>query len=211
MMMITDQHSSNNTHAVIFDWGGVLMRTADYAPRHQWDRHLNLDPGTIEKIVHGIPEWKQLQLGQVSSAKYEEAVAVTAGVSHDEVGKLLRDFYSGDLLDDRLITLIRRLRNVDIPVGLLSNNVLTLRDDLIKLNVFDLFSICIISAEIGVMKPDPEAYQACLSALNVTPPQTLMIDDSPANIKGALAVGMSAIQFNPSIDLETQVFNWLDS
>ena len=208
--MIMDRHGSNNVRAVIFDWGGVLMRTEDYAPRHQWDQHLDFPPGTIEKIVHGIPEWVQLQLGQVSPVQYEEAVAVSSGVSRDEVGKLLRDFYSGDRLDDRLITLIRRLRNMDIPIGLLSNNVLTLRDDLMKLNIFDLFSVCIISAEIGVMKPDPKAYQACLSALNVMPQQALMIDDSPANVEGAFAVGMAAIQFKPSIDLETQVLHWLD-
>jgi HAD superfamily hydrolase (TIGR01509 family) len=209
--MIMDQDGKNNARMVIFDWGGVLMRTEDYSPRQTWDQRLNLTFGSIENIVHGIPEWVQFQRGQITLHEYEQAIALDLGISHDTVHQMLEDFYSGDRLDAQLISLIRRLCNADIPVGLLSNNPSSLRDDLMKLQLLDLFVPCIISAEIGVMKPDQEAYQACLSPLQIPPHHALMIDDSPANVEGALAFGMAAIHFKSSIDLESQVMNWLDS
>ena len=181
------------------------MRTEDYSPRQKWDQRLNLVAGSIEGIVHGIPEWRKLQLGEISTSDYEQALAVVLKLSIEEIPDLLRDFYSGDRLDEQLISLIRRLHAAAIPVGLLSNNPASLRDELIRLRVLNLFSPCIISAEIGALKPDASAYQACLFALHMEPHHALMIDDSPANVEGALTLGMRAIEFKSSFDLETEL------
>ncbi len=187
------------------------MRTEDYTPRQKWDQRLNLVPGSVEEIVHGLPEWVQLQLGEISASEYEQALVAVLGIPIEEVPNLLRDFYSGDRLDVQLISLIRRLRKSGIPVGLLSNNPVSLRDDLRQLHVLDLFSPCIISAEIGIMKPDGAAYNACLSPLCIEPHHALMIDDSSVNVEGAVSFGMQAVQFKSSFNLEAQLSRWLDS
>jgi hypothetical protein len=62
--------------ALIFDWGGVIMYTGDYGPRHAWDRRLGLQEGTVESVVHGIPAWREAQLGQVTLDAYWQAVRV---------------------------------------------------------------------------------------------------------------------------------------
>jgi putative hydrolase of the HAD superfamily len=53
----------------------------------------------------------------------------------------------------------------------------------------------VISAEVGVMKPDPQIYQLALEKLNVTPAESVFIDDFTQNVEGARAVGMNVIQF----------------
>jgi epoxide hydrolase-like predicted phosphatase len=53
----------------------------------------------------------------------------------------------------------------------------------------------IISAEIGVMKPDERIYQIALEKLGVKPSESVFLDDFPKNVEGAIAVGMQAIHF----------------
>jgi putative hydrolase of the HAD superfamily len=196
--------------AVVFDWGGVLMRTADHSPRHAWDRRLGLSPGAVEAVVHGIPAWRAVQRGESTPETYWQAVAEKLNLSAGQLTRLRRDFYSGDRLDESLVALIRDLRGRDVPVGLLSNNSPELADLLADLGVGDLFDACVISAEIGVMKPDPHAYRAILDELEVRPQEAVLIDDSPENVEGARSVGMATIHFRPGMDLRAALEVWLD-
>lgn len=197
--------------AVIFDWGGVLMRTEDYAPRHRWDQQLGLPPGSVERVVHGIPAWEQAQLGQIDLNTYWQHVAAELHLAPELVEQLKHEFYRGDVLDWTIIDLIRSLRARDLPVGMLSNNVPLLADEIAALEVGDLFDVILISCEIGVMKPDPRAYHAILDRLNVEAGNAIFIDDSAANVQGAQAVGMNGVHYSPDIDLKSILETWLQT
>jgi epoxide hydrolase-like predicted phosphatase len=196
--------------AVIFDWGGVLMRTVDYAPRHAWDARLGLAAGQVEAIVHGIEAWNRVQRGEIGEEVYWQAVTGKLGLDESAAARLRGDFYRGDALDESLVSLIRGLRGRRLLVGLLSNNALSLAAELDALGLADLFDARVISAEIGVMKPDPAAYHAILARLDVLPGAALFIDDSPANVTGAAAVGMAAVRFTPGLDLDAAITTWLE-
>lgn len=57
------------------------------------------------------------------------------------------------------------------------------------------FSACLRAEDIGVSKPEPEAFAAALSAAGCAPEEMLHIGDHPRDdIEGAKAVGMSALQ-----------------
>lgn len=194
--------------AAIFDWGGVLMRTEDHSFRLAWDARLGLAPGSVEQVVHGIPEWRQAQRGEISSAAYWQAVAQQLGLTAEETLALRSDFYSGDRLDKELIMLIQKLRESGIRTGLLSNNTPDLRDEMRALKLDGIFDAVVISAEIGVMKPEPAAYHAILDALNTVPQQAILIDDFEDNVAGAQAVGMQAVHFRPKLDLRRELAAW---
>jgi epoxide hydrolase-like predicted phosphatase len=196
--------------AVIFDWGGVLMRTVDYAPRHAWDARLGLAAGQVEAAVHGIEAWNRAQRGEIGEEAYWQAVAGKLGLDESAAARLRDDFYRGDALDETLIALIRRLRGRGLLVGLLSNNAPSLAAALDAPGLADLFDARAISAEIGVMKPDPAAYHAILARLDVPPGAALFVDDSPANVAGAAAVGMAAVRFTPGLDLDALITTWLE-
>lgn len=55
------------------------------------------------------------------------------------------------------------------------------------------FNELIASAEIGVLKPDPRAYQITCEKLGVDPKSAIFVDDSPDRCRGAEAIGMQAI------------------
>lgn len=187
--------------AIIFDFGGVFMKTVDYEPRHRWDRRLELPTGSVEKIVHGCESWRAAQRGQISMESYWQDVAQQLNLSIDDVKQLAEDFYSGDMLDSSLVLFARELRQRGFQVALLSNDGPSLRPKLDRLGIADLFDPLIISAFIGVMKPDARAYQITLEKLGCAPNETLFIDDMPANLQGAQAIGIHSIHYTTTPSL----------
>jgi len=195
--------------AIVFDWGGVLMRTEDYASRHRWDARLGLSPGSIEAAVHGSPAWRDAQLGKISLDAYWEAVRAELRLDQPSLERLRVDFYSGDRLDAALVATIRQIQGQGLKVGLLSNNSLDLADTLESLGLADLFDAVVISALLGVMKPDPAAYQTILDRLGVLAGEAVMVDDFASNITGAQSVGMSGVLFTPDGAWQNELFTLL--
>lgn len=198
---MTEHNTSTGKRAVVFDFGGVLMRTVDYGPRHAWDRRLGLPAGSVEQAVHGSAAWRAAQLGHIAPAVYWAAVAGELGLDEAAAADLRRDFFSGDQLDADLIALINELRGGGHTVGLLSNETLDLRAWLRALAIDTLFDPLLISAALGAIKPDAAAYQALLAALDRPAREVIFIDDLPANVAGAQALGIHAVRYTAGMDL----------
>ena len=62
--------SQARIQVVIFDVGGVLVRTEDWTPRQQWEERLGLEPNSLEPIVHNSPIGRAAQQGQVTNREY---------------------------------------------------------------------------------------------------------------------------------------------
>ena len=62
--------------------------------------------------------------------------------------------------------------------------------------VLSEFDGLILSGVTGLLKPDPEVFEYILSKYNLKREETLFIDDSPKNIKGAEAVRLRGYLFN---------------
>jgi HAD superfamily hydrolase (TIGR01509 family) len=191
--------------ALIFDFGGVLMKTVDYQPRLAWDQRLGLQPGTVEQTVHNPTSWVQAQLGAIPTAEYWLDVQTRLGLTAAETKQLAVDFYSGDRLDESLVAAIRA-SNADV-IALLSNDSVELRPKLERLALVDLFDPLVISAEIGAMKPDPVAYRTVLERAGCTPDDAVFIDDRPENVEGARRVGIEGVHYTPGLDLA----DWLNT
>jgi len=195
--------------AVIFDFGGVLMKTVNYAPRHAWDARLGLEPGSVERIIHNDDSWVKAQTDANAIDAYWRDVATQLKLTDEEVQKLAVDFYSGDQLDQNIVSYIRDLRANGHQVALLSNDSVELLPKLERLGITSLFDPLVVSAHIGVMKPAPEAYQAVLGRLNRPADETIFIDDRLENIQGAAAVGIHGIHYKNVIDLPAALTNLL--
>ena len=61
--------------------------------------------------------------------------------------------------------------------------------------VLELFDECVVSYEVGVMKPDPGIYQEALRRSGLPAEACVFIDDRPGNVEGARRVGMQALLF----------------
>ncbi len=194
----------------IFDFGGVIVRTEDHAPRHAWDVRLGLPVGSVERAVHHSDIWIQAQLGRISYDDYWRGVAEILYMRNDDIAELRTDYFSGDRLNYRLINVIRELRAKEYPIALLSNESPQLEARLHELEIHDLFEPVLISAQIGVMKPDTTAYRIALRELGTAPQETVFVDDALSNIRGAQALGIHAILFRGEIDFRAEFAKLLD-
>jgi len=188
--------------AIIFDYGGVLMKTVDYEPRHRWDKRLGLPSGTVERIVHGSESWHKAMAGQITVEAYWDNIASQLNLSPYDIQALAADFYAGDRLDTTLIDEIKQLKQAGHAVALLSNASTALMDELKALQIAHLFDPLVISAYIGVTKPERAAYEAVLERLQRPADETIFIDDMPANIIGAAQVGINALQYHNGMSLK---------
>jgi len=197
---------------LIFDFGGVLMKTVDYTPRHQWDKRLGLPVGSVERAVHNDTTWREAQLGHISLDAYWQDVAARLNLSTADVQQLAVDFYSGDQLDATLIDYIRRCKTKGIPVALLSNDAHDLLLPKLRLHEIDsLFDPLVISSQIGVMKPAIGAYKAVMQHFLNTPKTSIFIDDRPENITGAEQAGIQGIHYQPQLDLVSKLDAIIDT
>jgi epoxide hydrolase-like predicted phosphatase len=196
--------------AFIFDFGGVLVRTEDDGPRHAWDERLGLPTGSVERAVHHSDIWVQAQLGRITPRAYWYGVAELLYMRKEDIDDLRRDYFSGDRLNYKLVSLIRDLREKGYAMALLSNDSVQLESRLRELDILDLFDHVQISAQTGMMKPDPTVYRVALHTLKVAPHETVFIDDSLPNIRGAQPLGMHTILFRPELDLKAEIMKIIE-
>ncbi|MEW2358282.1 HAD family phosphatase [Spirillospora sp. NPDC029432] len=181
--------------AIVFDLYGVIARTQTGAARRR-----------IEELagVSGEPFWDAYwacrpayDAGQESAAYWAD-VAGRLGVRFADVPALVEaDLDSWCDVDEEMVGLVTGLADRGRTIGLLSNIIgdLVPRFEALHGGWLDRFDARTYSCEIGVAKPDPEAYRICCERLGVPVEGTLFFDDSERNVRAAREAGMAAELF----------------
>src|SRR5262245_24567726 len=185
---------------VIFDYGRVLAWPQHQEPRAAWEHRLGLVPGALTRAVHNEHSWIAAQRGTITIDAHWQEVGRALRLTPADTSALRAAFYAGDVLNVELVACIDRLRTSGLRLGLLSNFSADLLTMLAQQDLLRRFDALAISAEIGIMKPDATAYQAVLAMLQMEAHTCVFIDDVPANVAAAQAVGLHGIVFedNPS-------------
>jgi len=187
--------------AVIFDVGGVLIRTQSRAGRKKWADRLGIDDWDFENFIFGGESGQQAQLGQKTFDEHWHSIGDEFKLSDTEVTEMRADFFAGDAMNEPLVSYVQRLREAKYRTGILSN----FADDAryVWSEIYPLiqyFDGIVISYEVGLMKPDPQIYYLAAESLRVEMEEALFIDDFVENIEAAKKVGMQALHFtNPEV------------
>ncbi len=196
--------------AVIWDMGGVILRTEDRTGRARWEQRLDLAPGELDRLVFGSEPSQRATLGRIPAQEVWNAVARRFGLTRGERADLERDFWSGDRVDQDLLEFIRGLRP-ERKTALLSNAWPDVRRHIeTSWGFSDAFDEIVISAEVALAKPDPRIYRLTASRLEVDPGECVFIDDFPENVEGARAVSMPAIQFEHPEQIKAELQRLLE-
>ena len=179
---------------IFFDFGGVLVRTEDKIPRARLAESLGLSVREIEQIVFEGDSAVQATIGAIPEAQHWQDVTARLGLPESELPRLRQEFFGGDDWDRELFDFLHALRRTH-KVGLISNAWTGLRKVIANHGFTESFDVMIISAEVGVAKPDARIYRLALEKLGVAPQEAVFVDDVGANVDSARAVGMQAIQF----------------
>jgi glucose-1-phosphatase len=181
--------------AVIFDVGGVIVRTEDQSPRLRWAERLGVTPENLSATVFDSAADADATVGRIPAEAAWAHVAATLNLDADALAQLRADFFSGDRRDDALVAFLRGLRPA-YKTGILSNAWSDGRQVIAgKFALGDAADDLVISAEVGLAKPDPRIYELATTRLGVRPEETIFVDDFVRNIDGARKFGIQAVHF----------------
>jgi epoxide hydrolase-like predicted phosphatase len=183
-----------SVRAVFFDLGGVIVRTEYQTPRQQLAERLGMEYDDLDRLVFNSETGLQAAIGAITPQQHWEAVMKRLKRPSEEMTAIREEFFAGDIVDRTLLNYIRSLRG-KYKTGLISNNWGDLRESLVREKFDDAFDTIIISAEVGVAKPDPKIFQIALKQAGVRPNEAVFVDDFYANIEGCEKVGMKGIHF----------------
>jgi epoxide hydrolase-like predicted phosphatase len=181
--------------AILLDYGGVLVQMVDETPRQQLADRYGIPLKRLYNLLFDTEASIQAALGEISMEHHWRAIHEILHIPPGERAEFVHQFWAADDLNRELVEAMSLLRE-RYSLGLLSNANDDLRVMLIeRWQIADLFDDMIISAEVGLLKPDRRIYELAVHRLGVQPDEAVFIDDMPVNIEGARIAGLPAIQY----------------
>jgi len=186
--------------AVIFDLGGVIVRTEYQAPRQHLAESFGMDYDDIDKVVFGggpNGSAARASIGEITEEQHWLNVMKVLKQPASEYERIREEFFAGDVIDIAIIDFLRSIKP-NYKTGLISNAFSGLRDYIMREKFDDAFHHMVISAEVGVAKPDAKIYHLALEQLQVQPDEAVFVDDFYENIEACEKLGMKGVHFKDS-------------
>lgn len=154
--------------------------------RQEWealqkDRYLGRISGTQHVLEHII---KKLNL--YITPELIDEIAVKRDANKDLCFKEI---------NDEVISMLKTLKDRGFKLGLISNCSLEEVSCFKTCSIYKYFDAAVLSCEAGMIKPDAEIYEYCLSLLNEKPSAALFVGDGGSNeLEGAFKVGLKPLK-----------------
>jgi putative hydrolase of the HAD superfamily len=180
--------------AVIFDLGRVVVR---------WDPVAIVSgvrgpegATAIAEQLFNHPDWLEVDRGTLSLHTMARQAQGRTGLSMAENLAILQAVPSSLVPDPAMVALIEELHGAGHPLYALSNMGHASIDWLEQHQAFwRFFSGKVVSARVRMIKPEPNIYRYLLVSFDLKAGECLFIDDSPANVAAAEALGLRGLIF----------------
>ncbi|WP_324002920.1 HAD family hydrolase [Aeromonas hydrophila] len=190
--------------AIIFDLGRVVV---------SWD------PVGIVRSVRGEheaeqlaerlfnhPDWLEVDRGTLSLHTMARQAEHRTGLNAAENLAILQAVPASLVPDPAMLNLIESLHGAGHTLYALSNMGHASIDWLEQHQPFwRFFSGKVVSASVRMMKPEPDIYRYLLVSFDLQAEQCLFIDDSPANVTAAQALGIGGLVFTDAYSCRQQL------
>ena len=197
----------DNIKNIIFDLGGVII---DLERRMAVDA---LDRLGIKDASSLLGEYEQkgpflmLETGEISSSELYDILLphCNKGTTCNDIRDAFEEFLR-QIPIERL-QMLDKLRSKGYKLYVLSNTNPIMYNHWID-NAFrsdgktinDYFDGIVTSFQERICKPEPELFKKVTQRYGLIPEETIMLDDSEANVKSARSVGLQAKRITPEGD-----------
>ncbi|MEC4114460.1 YjjG family noncanonical pyrimidine nucleotidase [Myroides pelagicus] len=176
-----------------------------FAPDTFLDFYVPINAAYWEKYSLNLVSKEELRIGRIRDT-FEQL-----SYQSDEYEiRLLGDNYLQEMpnhnhLFDGVLEVLEYLQD-KYQLHIITNGFNEVQDKKLKRSGIEPYFKTVTNSEIaGVSKPNPQIFNFALNAANANAAQSIMIGDNlMADVKGALAVGMDAIYYNPQVKLNTK-------
>lgn len=177
---------------LLIDFGGVLT-TSVWDSFAEFCRERGLEEGAVRRLFREDPaalaDLRALETGKLSEDEFESRFAELLGLA--EASDLIEGMFRGMRPCEPMVAAVAAARAAGVRTGLVSNSWSTSHYD--RDLLAELFDDVVISAEVGLHKPQPEIYLLAAKRIGEEPRRCVFVDDLRENCTGAEAVGMTAI------------------
>ena len=181
---------------IVFDMGNVLVR---FDPGLFMDR-LGVeaaDRALLTREVFKSLEWAQMDRGTLTD---EEGCALMCRRLpehlHETARQLVLAWDRPILQIEGSFDLVRELKELGYGIWLLSNASLRQHEYWPRVPASRYFDGTLISADVKLIKPQPEFYRLLFETFSLRPEECFFIDDNNYNIEGGLNSGMRCAIFH---------------
>jgi len=178
--------------AIIFDWAGVIASDGYWI----WLGKNIKDIEEKRSYFQDISE--KVDSARISHNEFEEILTSISDKLEQDVWQEVK---LEIIINKELLEVIKTLKN-RYKIGLLSNFTFPWLNELLsENNLYRLFDACIISSEHKVIKPQKEAFEKVLNALNVSANESVFIDDRQINVDAANKLTLNGLLFKDNARL----------
>lgn len=172
--------------AIIFDCFGVLVGRGFWNVYRQAGGDPVADSGYIDHYLN------LANMGQISQQDFRQAMADKLHITVDEY----LDVYNKDEVPNMdVFDYIKNELKPKYKIGLLSNANAGVIERRIPEGLRQLFDDIVVSAEVGLLKPDPEIYKLAARRLGIKPSEAIFTDDHDRYLPGAKEAGMTPVLY----------------
>ncbi len=192
----------NNISTILFDLGGVLIRLQGTPFKPEW-----LARESLEQDIW--PVWWQsdvataFERGHLDGQQFARRFIDEAELNVD-TDEFVEHFMKWparlfDGVPQMLSTLSEKYR----LAALSNSNALHWPMIMQDMQLASLIPDCVSSHQIGVMKPDRQAFERLLDIIDVPADEILFLDDNQPNVDMAESLGMQAVKVTTAGGVET--------
>ncbi|SAK52470.1 hydrolase [Caballeronia temeraria] len=190
---------------VLFDMEGVLTHYDREARVAHLAATTHCTPDAVRHAIWGSGLEARADAGIIDDAEY---LATLGAMLNYPLGKdeWLASRRASITPNERTLALAGQLQK-SRAIAILTNNCHLVTDHLAYLNpaVDRLFGKAVYSsASFGATKPAPQTYVRCVEEIGARPSETLFIDDTEANVRGAVDAGLLGYTFDNAEALESE-------
>lgn len=191
---------------IIFDYGNVLSLPQDQNAIEAMAQLCGLKRADFEKAY-----WINRDKYDEGSLTDEEYWHMTLGgpVKHEDFQKLRQlDCESWSHINPLMDAILRDLKDNNAELILFSNMPKLIADYIRGKNaeIFTLFERLFFSYELGLIKPNPHAFNRVLEELKIQADEAYFIDDKKENVEGAQGLGIETYLFQNAEEFENSCF-----
>ena len=179
---------------VISDLGKVLLQFDHMHSCRALSKHCRLPAETIYEMVFKSGMEKDYDLGRITSETFGRRVVDLLGldIEAEAIQAMWSDIFRPM---EGMEELIRSLKGRYRLVLLSNTNEWHFEHCLRNFPVVNLFDEFAVSFRLGCCKPDPAIFRKALDLAGSTPKESIFIDDVPAYVESAEALGIIGIVF----------------
>jgi len=187
---------------VVFDYGEVISVSQSAADRAALVELSGLETDLFWELYDRYRE--DLDQGVTLPREYWNLVARDAGAEWSPA--TLQQLWAADIrswisVEPGTVQLLAELHAGGTRVALLSNAGFDFSDPFRHSPMAAYFEAMFVSAELGLIKPDPEIYRVAARELGISLEQMVFIDNKKINVDAAVALGVTGHVFTTVAEL----------